>query len=63
MYCKRLVTVQVGLHTPLCRPYKRLKQERNWVIYMRSLPNSVTGQPPSELLHVLGGQNKQQHIL
>ena len=45
------VTVQVGLHTPLCRLYKSIKQERNGAIYMRSLLHSVTGQPSAELLH------------
>lgn len=47
---KDFVTVQTGLHTSLCRPYKQLKQERNWAIDMRSLSNSVTVQPKAELL-------------
>ncbi len=50
MQSKEIVTVQVGLHTPLCRPYKRIKQEGNGTIYMQSLPHSVTEQPPAELL-------------
>ena len=52
IYREMPVTVQVGLHTPLCRPYKRIKQEGNGVIYMRSLPHSVTEQPLAELLQM-----------
>ena len=60
---KEEVTVQVDLHTPLCRPYERIKQEGNGAIYMRSLPHSVTEQPSAELLQEEKEKNELANYL